>query len=247
MPEILLTTVMKRPYVLGFLIAYAVIAWRWCGPLWTGLFLLCGYAIAFASEFSTINTGFPYGWYHYIYENLQGEWLNHGVPVWDSASYVFMSFAGLCAAAIALPLPPQSGLRQRLKLVALSAVFVTLLDIIIDPVAHQGERWFLGKIYFYPQPGFYFDVTLANFAGWLLTSFLINAAGEFVLGFSRRVRTRGTMTARNAFFALGLYYGICGFALIIAVALNEWLLVLCDLAWLAVTVLLLKGFQRSRA
>ena len=59
-----------------------------------------------------------------------------------------------------------------MKLVALSAVFVTILDIIIDPVTHLGARWFLGEIYYYPDPGFYFDVTLANFAGWFLVSFL---------------------------------------------------------------------------
>lgn len=241
MMEILITTILKRPYVVGFLIAYAVIAWRWAGPLWTVLFLLSGYTIAFASEFLSIHYGFPYGWYHYIYENLTGEWLNHGVPVWDSASYVFMSFAGLCAAAIALRLPEHPTARQRLALVALATVFVTLLDVVTDPVAHRGERWFLGKIYYYPKPGFYFDVTLANFAGWLLTSFCINTLGEFVLRFSNLVTARGAaLTSRNIFLALGLYYGIFGFALAIAVFLNEWWLAACDLAWLGVTIALLK-------
>ena len=48
----------------------------------------------------------------------------------------------------------------------LTATFLTVIDVIIDPVALRGDRWFLGRIYGYPDPGVYFGIPLMNFVGW---------------------------------------------------------------------------------
>ena len=50
------------------------------------------------------------------------------------------------------------------------------VDVVIDPVARLGDRWFLGKIFEYEVEGAYFGVPLSNFAGWMLTATLIVAA-----------------------------------------------------------------------
>jgi putative membrane protein len=50
------------------------------------------------------------------------------------------------------------------------------LDIIIDPVALQGYRWFLGQIYGYRQTGIYFGVPMSNFYGWLLVGLVLVGA-----------------------------------------------------------------------
>ena len=47
------------------------------------------------------------------------------------------------------------------------------LDLIIDPVALRGDRSFLGKLYYYPNGGLYFGVTIANFIGWFVVCLLI--------------------------------------------------------------------------
>jgi putative membrane protein len=54
----------------------------------------------------------------------------------------------------------------------LGGLLMMLLDVVIDPVALEGEKWFLGKIYTYPYNGFYFGVTAANFAGWFFVGWL---------------------------------------------------------------------------
>ena len=240
---ILATTLMQRPYVLAFLIAYVCIAWKVMKPFWTITFLFAGYTIAFVSEFCSINYGLPYGWYYYVYENLRGEWLNMGVPVWDSVSYVFMNFAGLCVAMFFWRYKAIDSTRSKLFLVLSSAVFVTLLDVVVDPVAHLGEHWFLGKIYFYPNPGPYFNVTLANFLGWFLVSTVINGTGVFVL----QPNFFAMQSKQNWVLPLGLYYGIFGFGLGIAVYLQQWTLVLCDLFWIGLTVLAItQGSNRLR-
>lgn len=231
MLDILLTTIIKRPYVVAFLVSYLFIAWKIVGPKWTFFYLIAGYTIAFLSEYSSIHYKFPYGEYHYVYENLQGEWLNHGVPVWDSVSYVFMCFAGLSMAYASFRNPP----KNKWALVLLSAVFTTILDIVTDPNAHMGERWFLGKIYYYPNPGFYFDITMANFMGWFLVSGLINAVGVFAL--------KLTVNVKYLFLGIGLYYGILLFNYGITIYLQEWLLLACHTFWIALTFFILKrGF-----
>lgn len=232
MLSILLTTLLKRPYVAAFLVSYLFIARRVTNWRFTAAFLLAGYAVAFASEWFSIHYGYPYGWYFYIYENLEGEWLNHGVPVWDSASYVFMNFAGLCAARIFLRRLAIDTPRKKLLLVTLSALFVTLLDVVVDPAAHLGEHWFLGKIYYYPTPGPYFDVTWQNFAGWYVVSLAICGTGAFLLDFAAIERLDSPL---NRFLSLGLYYGIFAFGLAIAIYLRQWALVACDLFWIGLT------------
>ena len=190
------------------------------------------------SEFSSINYGFPYGWYHYIYDNLQGEWLNQGVPVWDSASYVFMCFSGLYVSTWWLRKiwgQKESSLKQMWTIVFVSAVLTTLLDVIVDPVSHQGDKWFLGQIYYYPEPGWYFDITMANFGGWLITSFCINTVAYFFLHFKDSIQ----INAQNSFLAIGLYFGIFGFGTFIAAYIQDWTLLAVDLGWLTALISLI--------
>lgn len=218
-------TICKRPYVVSFLISYLVIAIKLKGVRFTILFLITGYIIAFVSEYSSINTGFPYGWYFYKYENLLGEWLNNGVPVWDSISYVFMNFSGLCFATLCLNKIHYKPQTKSLILLLAASLAVVMLDVIIDPVAHLGAQWFLGDIYFYPNPGIYFDVPISNFLGWFLVSLVINGFGIYVLKFVR-------FENKNHYaLQLGslLYLGIMLFGIIIAIYLKQYFLVACDL------------------
>ena len=42
--------------------------------------------------------------------------------------------------------------------IGLTCLLFMLIDVVIDPVALRGDRWFLGQIYGYPDPGVYFGV-----------------------------------------------------------------------------------------
>ena len=55
------------------------------------------------------------------------------------------------------------------------------LDVVIDPLAVRGDRWFLGRIFYYPEPGWYFGVPIANFVGWVVVGAAI-AWGWAALG-----------------------------------------------------------------
>ncbi|NMC73482.1 MAG: carotenoid biosynthesis protein [Geobacteraceae bacterium] len=176
-------TVTLRPYVFAFLLVYLVASVTHLGWKKTFCFTVFGYLIAFASEFSSINTGIPYGWYYYIDTTKTRELWIAGVPFFDSLSYVFLTYCSYTAALLTVS-PVKAfrwnlvtletrSLRRSFSVLLLASFYQTFLDIVIDPVALQGHRWFLGQIYGYREPGIHFGVPLSNYIGWLTVSFLL--------------------------------------------------------------------------
>lgn len=218
--DALLTTIVKRPYVFLFLAGFLYLSIRHQGLGRTAVWLFTGYIVAFFSELSSIHNGFPYGEYHYIYENLRGELLLAGVPVWDSLSYAFMTYAGYGAAVFAAP-------KARLWRLWLAGSFLTMmLDVVTDPVARMGKEWFLGEIFYYAHGGFYFGVPWTNFAGWFLVSAIIIGANLFVFaGADSRIRQNGRPSWLHPVF----YLSICLFNVVIAFWIGAYPLGLANL------------------
>ena len=126
--------------------------------------------------------------------------------------------------------------RRSIAATLLAALFMTCLDIVIDPVTLRGDRWFLGKLYFYPEGGSYFGVTIANFFGWFLVCFVILRVFIFV---DRRV-TRTTLAQNGkwdrivTYGAVALYFGVLVFNLTMTFWIGETSLGLIGLALTAV-------------
>ncbi len=185
-------TVASRPYVFAFLVVYLVAASAHLGWKKTVLFTVVGYLISFLSEFSSINTGFPYGWYYYIDATKGRELWIAGVPFFDSISYVFLAYCSYATALLVVsPLKTMLGdfltletraIRRSLAVLFLGSLFQVFLDIIVDPVALQGRRWFLGQIYGYKEQGCHFGVPLSNYFGWWAVSVLMVLALQIIDG-----------------------------------------------------------------
>lgn len=171
--RLLAGTVIYRPYVYVFLACFLACAIYHLGWKRMLTFLVTTWFIAFGAEFSTTRNGFPFGPYTYFDVTRSRELWISNVPFWDSLSFVFLSYFSLVMAAAIVSGPEGRasgnwpGMRSRIT-PFLGGVIMMLLDVVIDPVTLQGEKWFLGKIYEYPYRGFYFGVTAANFAGWFL-------------------------------------------------------------------------------
>ena len=131
------------------------------------------------------------------------------MPFWDSLSFVFLSYFSLVAGGGAPLAAPRRSPAARGRGCAAAprrssaASLMMLLDVVIDPVALQGEKWFLGQIYEYPYGGFYFGVTAANFAGW----FLVGAASQWAFQALRRgaAVVRGPWRASTPRFVWGVF------------------------------------------
>ncbi len=181
--KIAVGTFTMRPYVFAFFAAYLFVAVPHLGWKKIGLFTIAGYLIAFVSEYASINTGFPYGWYYYLDATRDRELWIAGVPFFDSLSYIFLAYCSYTTALFIVS--PLRGWRWNLvtletraircsfAVLFLGSLLQVFLDIIIDPVALQGSRWFLGQIYGYREAGVHFGVPLSNYLGWWLVGFLM--------------------------------------------------------------------------
>jgi putative membrane protein len=245
MLESILHMLIHRWYVFTFLLVYLAVGslhWGWRRSL---KLLVIGYAIAWASEASSIRTGFPYGFYSYHYDVLAGEPLVWGVPFWDSLSYPFLCFAGYMMALFLRsrwnPHAAVTDLQRSWKTVLWGALWTMILDVVIDPLAHRGAQWFLGDIYHYPAGGFYFDVTLSNFIGWFLVALAILSAFRLTDNLEGVPKKPWT-----PLLGAGLYGGIYLFNLGITVYIRAWWLALASAGW-GVLLLILSSKRATHA
>lgn len=259
--RLLISTILLRPYVFIFLAAFlalAVPAWGWWRTL---IYIVLGYTLAWAAEYSSTHNGFPFGLYSYFQEPTADKelWV-FGVPFMDSLSFVFLTFSGLHMARLVFGPLRQGPLGRwdirwaslerpiRAGIWALAGLFTMGLDLIIDPVALRGERWFLGQIYRYAHHGYYFGVPVSNFIGWALLAWTI--VGVFGL-LDRYLLTRYLGEWRNypadAILCVGLYAGILFFNLVVTFAIGEISLgvVGCVLSAILLVPVLVRGYGSS--
>jgi len=227
---------MLRPYVFVFLAAYLFAAVTRMGWAKTAAFSAVAWAIAYAAEFSSTRNGFPFGLYVYVDATRGRElWLSN-VPFFDSLSFTFLCYLGY-ALAIFLYAPLVCGrgdfqvadtraIRTSWRVLVTGAFMTTLLDLVIDPLTVRGERWFLGRIYYYPGGGIHFGVPLSNYAGWFVV------AGATIAAFQALERRTAWPAAGVRHVPWGglleplLYLGILVFNLAITLWIGELPLVL---------------------
>ncbi len=253
LPLLFMKTLLLRPYVFVFLVAFLITA-RWLmGWRRTSLFLLVSWITAFLCEFSSTRIGIPFGFYYYTGSTVGQELYLSNVPFMDSLSFTFLLYASYCLALIFL-LPSVAlsdphrlqvtldpTIRTSWPVLLLTVMFLTFIDVVIDPVALRGDRWFLGQIYGYPEPGLYFGIPLANFLGWAIVGLIALSTYSFIDRRLPPLSHRVGETAITTYLLLGcaLYYGVLIFNLAITFWIGESFLGLVGIMiYTPVTVLL---------
>ncbi|MEI6206887.1 MAG: carotenoid biosynthesis protein [Desulfuromonadales bacterium] len=258
--DLAIGTLAMRPYVFAFFAAFLLACVPHVGWRRTLQFTVTGYLLAFSSEWLSINTGFPYGWYYYIDTTSSRELWIAGVPFFDSLSYVFLAYCSYSTALFILsPLKAwrwniatleTRRIRRSFSALLLGAFLQTFLDIIIDPVALQGKRWFLGQIYGYREQGLHFGVPLSNYAGWLVTSLFLVAAFQLIDARRREAPPEGVLHLPfRALMGPILYLSVLVFNIAMMLIIGEHFMALSgvfifSLPILIVVVLALKRVNR---
>jgi putative membrane protein len=231
-------SLLLRPYVFVFLAMSLVVSSCHLGYQRTAILFGLAWGIAFLSEFSSTRTGFPYGYYEYLDATRGRELWIANVPFFDSLSYTFIAYAAYSMALLVytpvlrrgadVQLVETHRTRQAWPVALLTVVFFVGLDIVIDPVAVRGSRWFLGQIFWYPEGGLYFGVPLSNFGGWAIVGAAIVVLFQRL---DRALVKRGWMceagvrhVPAKALWGPALYYLLLTFNLTIAFAIDEPLL-----------------------
>jgi uncharacterized membrane protein len=247
-PHLLLGSLLLRPYVFAFLGAHLAGASALLGWRRTTAFTLITWGTAFAAEASSIRTGIPFGWYYYVPATVGEELWIAGVPFFDSISFPFLLVSSYGLAWWLLAGRGDAVRRARPgrgRHLLLATTLFVLADVIIDPVALRGDRWFLGRVYGYPEPGAYFGIPTANFLGWAVVGLV--ATGLYHAWERRQAELRAVAFRGRAWICPGLYFGVLAFNLTITFALQEWWLGLCGvLLALPVAVMTLRAGMASK-
>lgn len=223
---LLLKTILLRPYVFLFLASFLFAAIQLIGWPRTWRFWLISWATAFVCEFSSTRTGIPFGWYFYNGSTVGQELYVSNIPFMDSISFSFLLYASYCVAlCLLLPIEQVSAAQPQFKPLQfdpaartsrsvwlLTSFLFAFIDMVIDPVALRGDRWFLGKIYYYPDPGWHFGVPFANYVGWAIVG-LISLAIYFPLDRNLPQPVVPPSVTARLLLGVGLFYGVLAFNL----------------------------------
>ncbi len=207
---------------------------------------------SYLCEWSSSTPGgwFPFGHYTYLPTTVRNElWIGH-LPLMDFLSFSFLMVASLGLASLFWRLPVREVFRLPLRRVfpvgVAGVVLFTGIDLVIDPVALRGNRWFLGQIYYYPGGGSYFGVPVANFIGWgvlgLLIVILWRLVGTIFPGETARTG-REKDGAIDRWGPVFLWVSVFLFNFSIAVFLGEYRLAVADLLVLGLLFALLWGLR----
>src|SRR2546428_12314467 len=209
--DLLVGTVTLRPYVFAFLALFLVAGAADLGWRRTLGFGSCVWPVAWLSELSSTRTGVPFGLSAYTGLWRGRELYIADTPLIDPLSFPFLAYAAFCLTRVALA----SRVAPRPVTAVVTGVLMMALDVVIDPLAVRGDRWFLGQVFTYAEPGIYFGVPFSNFAGWVIVG---------VVGVGLYLALASGATGRRAWPGVALYYVVFGFNLAMTMWIGEWLL-----------------------
>ncbi|MCC5930529.1 MAG: carotenoid biosynthesis protein [Cyclobacteriaceae bacterium] len=145
------------------------------------VYLILAYVISFAVEAIGVNTGIIFGWYEY------GTVL--GYKLWGTPLLIGINWLILLLATGDVANRIHSNLLVRS---ALAAVFMVVLDFIIEPIAISLGFWTWEEVL----------VPLRNYAGWFITALILQVMYSLTNTNPRNSRSVWVLGAQILFFAI---------------------------------------------
>jgi putative membrane protein len=175
-------------------------AWYSLGGRLTLAFFALSATISWAFEQVGVMTGLVFGAYHYT--DYLGAKLGD-VPFLIPLAWFMMIYPSYVIAGLAVgrrPAGTPRGLVALLRLAAVSAVVMTIWDLVVDPILSGPDA----RAWIWENGGPYFGIPIQNYLGWLLTTFIVYLAYRAL---EQRVVAvpAGPVTARVAALAVGAY------------------------------------------
>jgi len=166
-------TLVGRWYVTIFGIVYLVFALRHLGARRTAIYSAVAIVVGVVAENGSVRYGIPYTRYTFDDALRDHEVFVGDVPLMVSLSYTFMSYFAFAAARVLVAGPR----RSRSSWPTMEYVMAVMLAVwalwVIDPVSRLGRFFFLGELFRYEGPGFWFGLPLGSQLGFALTSAIL--------------------------------------------------------------------------
>ena len=204
-------TVVGRWYVTLFGATFLWCASRQLGWRKTLTFLGVATAVGVLAENGSVHYGIPYTRYTFE-ESLRGDEVFVGdVPIMVPLSYCFMAYFAFAAGRLLASGP----FRTRAPRVWHEVLVAWMLAVwalwVLDPVSRLGQHFYLGRLFHYEGPGFWFGLPTGSQLGFAATAGLMLAAlfwmdrdapDEAVIGLRRHPHLIALLTFHGQVFHL---------------------------------------------
>lgn len=136
----------------------------------TLVYAVAAVGVGALAENGSVHLGVPYTGYSFNPALRGNEVFVGDVPLMVPLSYTFMGYFGFATGRMLASGPWRTRGRRLWHEVLLGMVLTVWALWIMDPVARLGPRWFLGPVFHYRGPGFWFGLPLGSQAGFTLTA-----------------------------------------------------------------------------
>ena len=163
-------TLFGRWYVTLFGLAFLWCAVRTMGWRRTLLYAVVAVGVGALAENGSVHLGFPYTRYSFD-DGLRGDELFIGdVPLMVPLSYTFMTYFAFASGRLLASGPWRTRAPRPWHEWTLAFVLAVWAIWILDPVSRLGEEFYLGEVFRYEGPGFWFGLPLGSQLGFSLTA-----------------------------------------------------------------------------
>jgi uncharacterized membrane protein len=162
-------TVGHRWYVTIFGLVFLVCAVRQFGWKKTLIYAVAAVGFGALVENLSVHYGFPYTQYHFNSALRHKEIFVGDVPLMVPLSYTFMAYFAFAGGRLLASGPWRTRGKKFWHEYLLAVMLGVWVIWIVDPVSRLGSHYFLGELFRYDGPGFWFGLPLASQAGFLLT------------------------------------------------------------------------------
>jgi uncharacterized membrane protein len=168
-------TLFGRWYVTLFGLTYLWFAVRHLGWRRTLVYTMAAVALGALAENGSVHLGIPYTHYRFA-DSLRGKELFVGdVPLMVPLSYTFMAYFAFASGRLLASGPRHTRARHVWMEYALGLVLAVWALWILDPVSRMGDRFYLGRLFTYRGPGFWFGLPLGSQVGFAATAAVLLA------------------------------------------------------------------------
>jgi putative membrane protein len=163
-------TLVGRWYVTVLGLVFLWRASRHLGWRNTLIYSIAALGVGAIAENCSVRYGVPYTGYHFNEALRDDELFLGDVPLMVPMSYTFLGYLGFAAGRMVASGPRRTR-GDRVWHEYLMGLVLTVWPIwILDPVSRLGDEWFLGELFRYRGPGFWFGLPVGSQVGFTGTA-----------------------------------------------------------------------------
>ena len=173
--DLLIGTVVGRWYVTLFGLTFLWRASRHLGWRRTGTYVAIALVVGVVAENGSVHLGFPYTRYSFNDALRDNELFIFDVPLMVPLSYTFMAYFAFAAGRLIAAGPFRTRAPRAWHELAVAWMLAVWALWVLDPVSRLGDRFYLGELFRYHGPGFWFGLPLGSQVGFAATAGILIA------------------------------------------------------------------------